>query len=106
MEKILWEEIAEGSFIITSTSPGIVSALRSIPKACGDELWLIRDCSMPVGHGVNSCVPSLDKLYFQTIDDAFKLVNKEFYLAKIILLSCMMRVFALGKGGHLAYSIA
>ena len=38
---------------------------------------------MPAGKGVNSYVPSLDKFHFQTIDDAVKLVDKDYYFAKI-----------------------
>ena len=85
VEQTLREEIAEGNYIITPTRPTIISALSAVPKAGSDELRLIHDCSMPVGKGVNSYVPSLDKLHFQTIDDAVKLVDKEFYLAKIDL---------------------
>ena len=44
----------------------------------------LRAC-LPVGKGGNSYVPSLDKLHFQTIDDAVQLVDKGFYLAKIDL---------------------
>ena len=40
---------------------------------------------MPKGLGVNSYVPSLDKLHFQTIDDAIKLVDEGYFLAKIDL---------------------
>ena len=85
VEQTLREEIAEGNYIITHTRPTIISALSDVPKAGSDELRLIHDCSMPVGKGVNSYVPSLDKLHFQTIDDAVQLVDKEFYLAKIDL---------------------
>ena len=85
VEQTLLEEIAEGNYIITPQKPTIVSALSAVPKAGSQEVLLIHDCSMPVGRGVNSYVPSLDKFRFQTIDDAVKLVDKDYYLAKIDL---------------------
>ena len=83
VEQTLREEIAEGNYIITHARPTIISALSAVPKAGSDELRLIHDCSMPVGKGVNSYVPSLDKLHFQTIDDAVQLVDKEFILPRL-----------------------
>ena len=85
VEQTLREEIAEGKYIVTLNRPTIVSALSAVPKAGSPELRLIHDCSMPVGRGVNSYVHSLDKFHFQTIDDAVKLVDKGYYLAKIDL---------------------
>ena len=37
------------------------------------------------GKGVDSYVPHIDKLRFQSISDAIKLINKGYYLAKIDL---------------------
>ena len=85
VEQTLQEEIGEGNYVITPNRPTIVSALSAVPKAGSQELRLIHDCSMPAGRGVNSYVPSLDKFHFQTIDDAVKLVDTEYYLAKIDL---------------------
>ena len=85
VEHTLREEIAEGSYIITPNRPTIVSALSAVPKSGSQELWLIHDCSMPVGMGVNSYVPSLDTFHFQTVGDAVKLVDHRYYLAKIDL---------------------
>ena len=45
----------------------------------------IHDCSMPPGRGVNFYVSELEKFHFQTIDDAFKLIDKGYYLAKVDL---------------------
>ena len=135
VEETIRDEIHQGNYIITQEKPTIVSAIGAVPKANSDELRLIHDCSMPEGLGVNSYVPFLDKLHFQTIDDAIKLVDKEYYLAKIDLRhayrsvpihpsnfqatglkwtfwgtptppSCMIRVFVLGEGGLLASFIA
>ena len=135
VEQTLREEIAEGNYIITPTRPTIISALSAVPKAGSDELRLIHDCSMPVGKGVNSYVPSLDKLHFQTIDDAVSLWIRNFilprltyamligqypstqvtmlllalsgsFLVTLVLLFCTTHVFVLGEGGLLAYFIA
>ena len=75
----------ELDYSITDFKPTIVSDTGAVPKANSDELRPIHDCSMPEGLGVNSYVPSLDKLHFQTIDDAIKLVDHNYYLAKIDL---------------------
>ena len=85
VEHTIREELKEGNYLITHCKPTIVSAIGAVPKANSDELRLIHDCSMPEGLGVNSYVPSLDKLHFQTIDDAIKLVDHNYYLAKIDL---------------------
>ena len=85
VEQTLRDELREGNYVISPTKPTIVSAIGAVPKANSDELRLIHDCSMPKGQGVNSYVPTLDKLHFQSIDDAIKLVDREFYLAKIDL---------------------
>ena len=75
----------KGNYVISTSKPTIVSALGAVPKSNSDELRLIHDCSMPKGQGVNSYVLTLDKLHFQTIDDAVNLVTPECYLAKIDL---------------------
>ena len=85
VEHTIREELHAGNYLITHSKPTIVSAIGAVPKANSDELRLIHDCSMPEGRGVNSYVPSLDKLHFQTIDDAIKLVDHNYYLAKIDL---------------------
>ena len=85
VEATLREELEEGNYVISPSKPTIVSALGAVPKSNSDELRLIHDCSMSKGQGVNSYVPTLDKLHFQTIDDAVKLVTPECYLARINL---------------------
>ncbi len=85
VEQTLREELREGNYVISPTKPTIVSAIGAVPKANSDELRLIHDCSMPKGQGVNSYVPTLEKLHFQSIDDAIKLVDRDYYLAKIDL---------------------
>ena len=71
--------------MVTQSKPTLVSALGAVPKPDSDELRLIHDCSMPPSKGVNSYVPNIDKLRFQTIDDAIKLLDEGYFLAKIDL---------------------
>ena len=71
--------------MVTQSKPTLVSALGAVPKPDSDELQLIHDCSMPPSKGVNSYVPNIDKLRFQTIDDAMKLLDEGYFLAKIDL---------------------
>ena len=85
VEQTIREEIQEGNYVVTQSRPTLVSALGAIPKPDSDELRLIHDCSMPPSKGVNSYVPNIDKLRFQTIDDAIKLLDKGYFLAKIDL---------------------
>ena len=85
VEQTIQEEIREGNYIISPTKPTIVSALGAVPKQDSDELQLIHDCSMPKGKGLNSYVPVIDKMSFQTIDDAIKLLGPRYYLGKIDL---------------------
>ena len=85
VEHTIREEIREGNYVVAKSKPIIVSAIGAVPKPDSDELRLIHDCSMPKGKGVNSYVPHIDKLHFQSIDDAIKLIDKGYYLAKIDL---------------------
>eukprot|EP00112_Aurelia_sp_Birch-Aquarium-sp1_P001644 Seg1178.3 transcript_id=Seg1178.3/GoldUCD/mRNA.D3Y31 product="hypothetical protein" protein_id=Seg1178.3/GoldUCD/D3Y31 len=55
-------ELEEGNYVISLSKPKIVSALVAVPKAHNDELRLIHDCSMLKSQGVNSYVPTLEKL--------------------------------------------
>ena len=85
VEHTIWDELHVGKYLLTHSKPTIVSAIGAVPKANNDELQHIHDWSMPEGRGVYSYVPSLDKHHFQTIDDAIKLVDDKYYLAKIDL---------------------
>ena len=82
VEHTIREELREGNYVATKSKPIIVSAIGAVPKPDSDELRLIHDCSMPKGKGVNSHVPHINKLRFLSIDDAIKLINKGYYLAK------------------------
>ena len=84
VEKAILEEVEAGNYIPVHAKPSIVSALGAVPKPDSDDIRLIHDCSMPPGRGVNSYI-SVEKQSFQSLDDATRLIGKDFYLAKIDL---------------------
>ena len=84
VEGTLLEEIDAGNYILSDCKPLIVSALGAVPKPDSDEPRLIHDCSMPLGKGVNSYI-EIEKQSFQTLDDAARLIGKDYFLAKVDL---------------------
>ena len=67
-----------GTMLLTESSPRIISPLEVIPKPDA-SIRLIHDCSRPDGTAVNDFVSHFEKQRFQTIDDAVKLVLKDYY---------------------------
>ena len=84
VEATILEELEAGNYIISPEKPVIVSALGAVPKPDSEDLRLIHDCSMPPGLGVNSYI-DIEKQSFQTLDDACRLIGKDFFIAKIDL---------------------
>ena len=84
VEATILDEISAGNYGILPTRPTIISALGSVPKPNSDELRLIHDCSMPHKKGVNSYI-DIDKLQYQTLQDATKQIKKDYFLAKVDL---------------------
>ena len=84
VEETILDEIKAGNYVICNQKPVIVSALGAVPKPDSPDLRLIHDCSMPLGHGVNSYV-DIDKQKFQTLDDAMQMIKHGYYLAKVDL---------------------
>ena len=84
VEATILEELEAGNYVPVVSKPSIVSALGAVPKPDSDDIRLIHDCSMPPGRGVNSYI-SVEKQSFQSLDDATRLIGKDFYLAKIDL---------------------
>lgn len=64
----------------------IVSPMAATPKPDGD-VWLIHDCSRPVGQAVNNFCSSDWSQKFSTIDDAAALMSEGCYFAKVDLKS-------------------
>lgn len=84
VEQTIRDEIAEGNYVITNDKPTIISALGAIPKPDSDEVRLIHDCSRPQGSAVNDYIIT-KSFKFQTLDDAIKLLQPHYYMAKIDL---------------------
>lgn len=84
VEQTILDEIAEGNYIITKEKPTIISALGAIPKPDSDEVRLIHDCSRPQGEAVNDYITT-KAFKFQTLNDAIKLLQPNYYMAKIDL---------------------
>jgi hypothetical protein len=78
-------EMQEGRYLIAKEQPSIISALGAIPKVGSDEVRIIHDCSRPLGGGVNDYATLGEKLSFQTVDDAAKLLDKGSFIAKVMI---------------------
>jgi hypothetical protein len=85
-------EMQEGRYLIAKEQPSIISALGAIPKVGSDEVRIIHDCSRPLGGGVNDYATLGEKLSFQTVDDATKLLDKGSFMAKVDLKSAYRSV--------------
>ena len=84
VDKAILEELEAGNYIAVDSKPSIVSALGAVPKPDSDDIRLIHDCSMPPGKGVNSYI-SVQKQSFQSLNDATKLIGKDYFIAKVDL---------------------
>jgi hypothetical protein len=85
------KEIECGNYALTESSLRITSPLGVIPKPDGG-VRLIHDCSRPDGTAVNDFVSHFEKQRFQTIDDAAKLVSKDYHMSKVDLKSAYRSV--------------
>ena len=74
--------VEEGRYIVSSEKPQIVSALGVITKSSGG-LRLIHDCSRPSELAVNDYAPLGEKVRFQSVDDAVRLLYPGGYSAKV-----------------------
>ncbi|CAC5404287.1 unnamed protein product [Mytilus coruscus] len=76
-------EIENGNYEFTESTPKIISHLGVIPKPDGG-VRIIHDCSRPLGSAVNDFAEDMEKQKFQSVDDAAKLVTKNFSWLKSI----------------------
>ena len=83
VENKIKEEIAEGNYIISKTTPLKTSALAAIPKSDGD-IRLIHDFSRPEGYSVNDFAQK-DHCAYQSLNDAIKLLSPSAFIAKVDL---------------------
>jgi len=91
VEKQILFEIDHGHYRLTNEPPTIVSALGAVPKPNSDQVRLIHDCSRPAGAALNDFA-TIDKLSFQTIDDAAQLVSPNCFFGKVDLQSAYRSV--------------
>ena len=84
VEATIRDEIAQGNYVTSAVKPRIVRALGAILKPTPSEVRLIHDCSRPHGQAVNDYITT-DSFKFQTLDDAIKLLQPNYFMAKIDL---------------------
>ena len=83
IEEQIISEIEEGAYVTCNTKPQMVSALGAIPKDNG-KFRLIHDCSRPTGQAVNDLI-QVEKFSFQSLDDAFKMIQQGCFMGKVDL---------------------
>ena len=84
------DQLQKGQYVLTKNPPVIVSPLAAIPKDNGD-IRLIHDGSRPSGASMNDYA-SLDKVKFQTLEDACKMAKPNYFCAKVDLKSAYRSV--------------
>ena len=84
VEQTILAEIQEGNYVVTPTSPTVVSALGAIPKKDSSEIQLIHDCSCPHGQALDDYI-SIDSFKYQSLDAALALLWPNYFMAKIDL---------------------
>ena len=92
VEKQILTELSEGRYLVVDNPPTLISALGAVPKSNSDDLRVIHDCSQPPGRAVNDYAPLGDKLSYQSLDDAVKLLVPGGYSAKVDLKSAYRSV--------------
>ena len=92
VESQIQYELSHGHYKLCINSPStIISALGAIPKPESTQVRLIHDCSQPAGSSLNDFA-SVDKMSFETIDIAVKLISPNCYLGKVDLQSAYRSV--------------
>ena len=84
VEQNILGKIVDGNYVVTDVKPTIISAVGAIPKPDSSEVWLIHDCSRPPGRALNDYI-SCSSFKFQTLDDALKMLQPNYFMAKIDL---------------------
>lgn len=90
VEAQISSEIQNGRYEIVPKQAHITSALGAIPKSNG-KVRLIHDCSRPHGHSLNDLASPAPFSYKQ-INDAVKLLQPGYFLAKVDLASAYRSV--------------
>ena len=95
-------EIADRSYVITDVKPTIISGLGAIPKPDSSEVRFIRDCSRPPWRAFNDYI-SCSSFKFQTLENAIKMEQANYFMAKIDLPHAYLLTKAITK--QLGYSV-
>lgn len=90
VEKEIINQLQKGNYVLAEGKPTIVSPLGAIPKEDGD-IRLIHDASLPKGASMNDYA-TLQKVKFQSLEDACKLAKPDYFCAKIDLKSAYRSV--------------
>lgn len=86
----LMDQLQKGNYVLADSQPTIVSPLAAIPKDKGD-IRIIHDASRPPGAAMNDYA-TLDKVKFQSLEDACRLAKPNYYCAKVDLKSAYRSV--------------
>ncbi len=93
VESMIKREISEGRYVKVQEPPKLISALGAVEKPDSpNELRLIHDCSMPRGGALNDYAFDVEKLKYQTVQEAANLITPNCYLAKVDLKSAYRSV--------------
>ena len=85
------KEVQNGHYVVCDTPPQIISPMAAIQKPDGD-VWLIHDCSRPVGEAVNDYCSADWQQKFSCVDDAAAVMTKGCFFAKVDLRSAYRSV--------------
>ncbi len=92
VEAMIRREINEGRYVKVSKPPVLISALGAVEKPDSSDLRLIHDGSMPRGEALNDYAFDVEKLKYQTVQEATELITPNGYLAKVDLKSAYRSV--------------
>ena len=79
-------ELSEKRDIICENKPTIINALGAIWKS-DSSVRLIHDCSRPSGEALNDFAELERKFKYQSVDDAVKVLQPDYFMAKAALKS-------------------
>lgn len=86
VEKELRSQIAAGHYVMAASQPAIISPIAAVPKRDSTAIRLIHDGSRPVGEAMNDFA-TLHSVKYESIDNAVKLAQQNYFMAKVDLKS-------------------
>jgi hypothetical protein len=84
VEKQILSELDSGHYAIVNKKPTLVSALGAIPKpnTGNNKIRIITDCSRPDQLSVNDYATQMEKVKYQSLQDACDLLSSGCYMLK------------------------